>query len=322
MIGKYEVRSVLRRLGIEWKDSPDGKKCFAHCPTGSHPDAHASWEIVATGPRSNLHLCRSCKWGGDVVTLVCLAKKFGDPREGEAFKAARSWLRGESTEAPAEVPKTIRVVVADPYERGFSLPIEVLFGHLHEWPTIPRKYLEDRGVTPAQVERHGLCYAVDGRLGGRIVIPTLTRGTARVASYAARSFVGEEPRYLTPHSREAPEKGVLFGEHTWSDESRVYVAEGAFNLLAVERAIGHVPLAGLSGSNVHPSAIVKLSSFADVVLVTDPDHAGEGATRKLYASFARHRTIRRVALPIGHDADSFARSSGVDALRDLLLAAS
>lgn len=321
MIGKFDVREVLRRLGVAWREVPGGQRLVIRCPMGTHDDSHPSTHLAATGPRAGLWRCRSCSEGGDLVTLVCVARKLGSHRDPAAFRAALAWLRAEVALVPEEY-RAARVVLGSAVRRPYELPPEVFLLPLPMWPSVARDYLAGRGVTAEQVLRHRIGFAVDGRkLAGRIVLPTL-RADGTPASYAARSFVGEEPRYQTPGPDDGADTSVLFGEHTWSGGRRVYVAEGGFDLLAVERALGvGTQLAGLSGSNISTTTMAKVSAFPEVVLVTDPDRAGNAAAAKLRAALLRHRRTLRVSLPSGIDANRFEQDCGADALRRILLAA-
>jgi DNA primase len=165
--------------------------------------------------------------------------------------------------------------------------------------------MASRSVTGAQVRRWGLGFAADGRLAGRIVVP-VRDGRGRVCSYQARTFVNDRVRYLTPRKDENPDVTVLFGEEHWPVvRGRVFVTEGAFDALAVERVTGGA-VAVLSGV-AHATdglLLAKLSTFAEVVIATDANPAGEMAWRELYAGLVRHVRVRRVGMPTGQDANS------------------
>ena len=91
------------------------------------------------------------------------------------------------------------------------------------------------------------------------------------------------------------------------------VTEGAVNALAVERAFARERafpwpenreegVAALSGSNLNPLQAAKISSWAKVVVVSDPDAAGDRVADDLAAVFSRHSHVVRARLPRGLDA--------------------
>ncbi len=59
-----------------------------------------------------------------------------------------------------------------------------------------------------------------------------------------------------------------------------------------------------SGSAVSLSQILKVSTFDRVVLLTDPDPAGDAAAAYLTGALGRHVEMRRVRLSKGEDAQS------------------
>ena len=94
------------------------------------------------------------------------------------------------------------------------------------------------------------------------------------------------------------------------------VCEGAFNALAVERvwpgaedreaahAWGLPAVAAIGGSVLRPMHALKLAAFREVLVLTDPDHAGEKVALELAGALGRHVVVKRVTLAPGTDADS------------------
>ena len=167
-----------------------------------------------------------------------------------------------------------------------------------------RKYTTGRcEITAEEVDRYGLGYAVDGDLAGRIVIPW--RGAnGLVGGYSARSFVGEEPKYKTPHESDKPDNGIMFGEHLWSKCGTLIVTEGALNAMAVRRALGdyHFDVAAMGGSELFPIQIVKMSTYARILIMTDSDPAGDKAAIGLNDCLGRYAKTVRPRLPEKKDA--------------------
>lgn len=327
-----KVQRVLERLGIV--GNMRARRFWAQCPQGekheSGLDKHPSWMVRIDGARGGQHHCFTCKFGGSLVDLVMKTRDIG-------FPAARSWIE-EVTQGVAEHDPVSKVIwkTLPLHAKTFRLPDEVRFQPLDKWVTGARRYAEQRGITAEQVERFGIGYAVEGRLAGRIVI--VTRNTqGHPSNYTGRDFTGAEQRYMNATTEEKPDLGVLFGEHLWPEpyaRETVIVTEGALNALAVERALGndmhgagaapdvHVvaeydvhgterlaaaELAGLGGSAVHVIHYGKLATFKRVIVLTDPDAAGDACALELQGNLGRHCITTRCRLRNGTDAASLSR---------------
>jgi DNA primase len=304
-----DVEKILKRLGVEVV-SRDRQHLTARCPF--HADREASWRIRLKGAKQGLNHCFSCKEGGDLLHLVKHLKGYGTD------KGAREWLERQGEEVTVADLDAPRLVArfAPTSARAFALPEGVVSDRpLADWPSLPRRHVEGRGIPTEQAERWGLGYATVGRLEGRVVVPVRARGGrgGRLASYMARAFVPSEKRYLYPREAEGADMDVMFGEEHWPrGRELVVVTEGAFKSLAVERVVGtERGVAALGGSGARPMHVAKLATFRRVVVLTDvardkapEDDAGERAGDELQAALAGHAETTRVRLPPGEDADS------------------
>lgn len=224
--------------------------------------------------------------------------------------AARAWLKdlGEDpTPEPEPLPETVGLEYGALNSRRFQMPKEFIHEPLAQWVTPARKYVESRGITAPQIAKWSLGYAVDGKLAGRIVIPTTTR-LGQVCGYMARSFTNARKRYLYPAASERPNLDAMFGEFHWPASTArrghsVVVTEGALNALAVERAVPGAFLAALGGRHVRPMHMGKIASFGHVTILTDPDAAGDAVALELQSLLGRHSEVRRVRLPEDQDAN-------------------
>lgn len=307
------MAQVLERLGVVYERR--GARLLARCPAHA-PDRSPSWSVAWRGDGAGLHYCFACGFGGGLVDLVARVRGFAGVRtpmdtdldvEEMARDEARAWLDAVEEAAPEPVPGGVRVEARA--ARAFALPGGVEFGPVEGWVTPAARYvLERRRISPGQVARWGLGYAVHGRLAGRVVIPVRDRA-GRLRTYMARAFGDAPKRYLYPRREEGADPAALFGEEHWpalsgGRRSCVVVCEGAFNALAVDRALrGRVAVAALGGAEVHAEHLAKLASFARVVVLTDADAAGERAARDLGAGLTRHCYVYRADPPAGGDID-------------------
>ena len=292
-----KIEAVLAKLKIEFEPKPRQGRLWALCPY--HKDKHPSWFIRPSGERFGQHACFSCKNGGTLIELVMHVR-------GVSYSSAREWLDNFDDHVPdvEPTPEVVRVVETG-ISRGFQIPKEVIFEPLTTWVTPAREYMQDRGVTNWQVEHHRLGYAVDGRLAGRIVIPIWDAAWS-ACCYHARDFCDRDKRYLFPSTEDNPNLDVLFGEHVWpAQRGQIVVTEGAFNALAVERALSSVhtdvSFAALGGSDFRSMHAIKLSSFSRIILLTDSDPAGDKIADEINAAVVRHTQVKRLRLK---DADA------------------
>jgi DNA primase len=299
------VERVLGRLGIVIEERR-GQRLWALCPY--HKDRHAeNWFIRHTGPRRGQHHCFACKAGGSLLELVEHVRRCDRDK-------ARAWLKDFADDAAPPAAGRIRVEVSSPFAGGFELPAELIVEPFKKWVSGARSYAKSRDITLAQVKKWRIGYAVEGRLAGRLIF--VARDTDGVpSSYSARTFVDAKKRYLTPDSREGADLDVMFGEEHWPapDERGkrpgfVVLVEGAINGLAVERALVAAGVEGyfavMGGSHLRPIHAMKLASFERVLLLSDPDAAGDDVAELYDAALARHTAVERVRLPAGSDAQS------------------
>lgn len=304
------VRAALDGLGLETRES--GSSLEGPCPYHGLGDEvwtarwragreDSTWSIRHRGERRGLHHCFACHRGGTLVDLVMHVIDIGYP-------TAKQWLSELPEEPPPVIPSGVRLELHD---GSFRIPREVVWSDpLEEWPTPMRRYIAQRGVTVAQVQRWGIGYAVDGRLAGRVVIPIFDASTDEIVSYMART-ISKDPeveRYLYPLGDDRADNDAMFGERGWPDvedrrDATVVITEGALNALAVDRAMrSSLYVASLGGSDVRPLHVAKLATFGRVVVCTDMDAAGDDAASELAAKLARHVSVARAILPPGTDA--------------------
>lgn len=293
---QIDVPRLLSLLFIEAKKK--GRAWEANCPFGKHVDKHPSWSIREEPgtKRNGKHWCFSCHTGGTAIDLVMhvLGLSLGGAND---FVAERSMRKVHHA-------LNIRYEIGAPViRRACKMPDGVYFEPLKDWVSSAQKYVRARGITDDQVDKWGIGYAIDGKLGGRFVIPTRD-SSGKLLNWAARTYLGSEKRYLAASTEDRPDIDAVFGEQFWKPrkDSVLVVVEGAINGLAVERVTDeNIFLAGLSGSHLEPGHALKLSTHPRVLILTDPDHAGDDAANKLIWMMGRHCNVKRLRLNEGED---------------------
>lgn len=296
---QVDVPALLDVLGIQITKR-DGRTLYGLCPF--HEDTNpTSWSIVdnAQSSRNGFHYCFACQNGGGPVALVRQVRGVTTDEAVELLKV------GELRKEPAlEVDVVLSAYTAGA-KLGMRVPHEVKSRPPEEWPTSARRYLDERGITPAQVVRFDLGFALEGRLAGRIVFPMKDRQD-RVVSYTARDFTGQTgKRYKEPQTSEGAQKGALFGEHLWNGNGVLVVAEGCPDALALDRVVDTLyDVCALHGSHLHPSQAVKFSRYHTVLTATDPDAAGDRVASEIADALGRYSKVIRVRPEQGQDCAS------------------
>lgn len=315
-----DVPKLLEALGAK-NVRADGVEIWASCPLGTHRDSNPSFQI-RNEPGDEHHAnwrCFGCHEHGGAVGLVRKAKGVGGKEARRILVNLHvSYEGAPRKEGGVEVDLRIRTLGDAP----FVLPAGVVRAPLARWPGPIRAYAESRGITAWQVERWGLGYAVAGGLSMRVVFPVEDE-TGRLGSYSARTVVGDRKRYLTPGKDERALPGAIFGRRWWPApvvlpdgstvrRGRCVIVEGAIDGLAVERATGDY-FGALSGSYADPAQWLHFATFELLVLLTDPDKAGDRVAEE-YA-LAGGPAVVRARLPIGLDAQSAGSELLAEALR-------
>lgn len=285
-----------------------GTRAWMHCPFHDSETPTTFFVRLDGDHAGDIH-CFSCKARGSIFDLVMRVRRcdFKEARQfvrtqGKGFEAPRARVR--IRERPVKLTRPV-----------FRFPSEIVFDEpLDTWVSGARDYVLGRGFTQEEVTRYRFGYAVDGTLAGRVVIPFYDR-RGKPASYSARTFVEEEPKYRTPDERDRANLGVLFGENHWprlEERDIVFVAEGAIDAISIElslRRLGiRASIAALGGSDVRPPHVISLATFTHVIVVTDADSAGDRAARVLASSLGRNAIISR--LRFSPDANTMLRSDG------------
>lgn len=282
------TRDLLSALGVKYEYSEG--KYVAKCPHPSHPDRKPSWSMLESGS----HFCFACPFRGGPWELVAAIKSC-------SLGEAAAWIRQNVMQREARVDElpTVQIVNGNSTHSKFELPAGVQIPSLDgtKWFAPASAYLASRSIPDWQIDRWHIGFATRGRCAFRVVIPVHTQG--HLVSYTARAFVDDgRPRYDAARRKDSgarPEL-ALFGEPAFDDGATVTVAEGAFSMLALERAGAPNPCAILGSENFGEEKRDILSRFERVLVATDPDRAGNEAYEEIRAALCRYSEVHRIEL--------------------------
>lgn len=291
---RVDVEKLLERLEIKGRETGGGRRFEAICPNPNHPEKTPSWFIRNNPgePYHASHKCQGCGFGGGPLALV-MAVNGGDEDD------ARAYLKDLA--APPPMPVKIDIEVVHHVPKEFELPPCFVMGRNPEhFPVEHREYLLAR-VPEWQGVRWGLGYVTRCKCKGkrhanRIAIPVRDE-RGKLCSYTTRAIGKARAKYVEPSQEEGAVRAI-FGSQYWEEKKIVVLVEGPFDALAVERVIGKEHAVGaLRGSSPHPSTLARLSMFERVILMTDPDKAGQKAREIVLNACSRHCEVVSIVLP-------------------------
>ncbi len=129
------------------------------------------------------------------------------------------------------------------------------------------RYLQERGVSRADIQRWKIGFCYDGEYGGRIIIPSFG-ATGYPNYFIARSYVGHRMKYKNPRSS----KNVVFNDLFTNWNNDLTIVEGVFDALVAGNA---VPILGSTlrkGSDLLRKIV---RNDTPIYVALDPDAAAK-----------------------------------------------
>ncbi|MEN3002610.1 MAG: DNA primase [Armatimonadota bacterium] len=304
-------------------------------------------------PSLNRFHCFGCGASGDAFAFLMRI-------EGISFREA---LRRLAAQAGVDLRTESPVYPEEPDEhdrlRRALFAAQFYYRHCLQRAPRARQYLQQRGLTPATIERFQLGYAPDGwdyllrflqkhqiapedalraglirqgeqgyhdYLRHRIVFP-IHDPSGRVIAFGGRTLGDEDPKYLnTPETPLFEKRQTLYGWHLARSaivrQRSAIVVEGYMDLIMLHQyGFEHaVATLGTAFTEQHAARLQRL--VERVYLLYDSDSAGiRAALRAAEVLEAAGIPAFIVELPPGEDPDSLLRRAGAEALQQALEAA-
>ena len=330
----------LKKMGKSWKGL---------CPF--HGEKSPSFYVH---PDKGFYYCFGCGAKGDAITFVreterldfpeavaYLARQAGialpvrkggtradrgrDTRASEALAAAAAFFRGNLEKHPAARELLSRRGLSPEEGAGFG------FGAaLESWDALKNglgtRYTEEALVDAGLVQKNPESGRVYDRFRNRLTVE-IRDARGEILGFGARAFGDEQPKYLNSPETPRFSKGkLLYGldraREAIRREDAVLLVEGYFDRIACERA-GLAWAVASMGTALTPSQADLLARHAGTVVVAyDGDAPGVAAAFKAFPLLlSRGAAVKHLALPDGHDPDSFLAAHGAEALRNEVAAA-
>lgn len=301
-------------------------------------------------PSLNRFHCFGCGASGDAFSFLMRIEGISF-REALQRLAARAGieLHPESTEQSEQRDELERL-------RRAVFAAHFYYRHCLQRAPRARQYLQQRGLTPATIERFQLGYAPGGwdhllrflrrhriseqealqaglirqgehgyydYLRDRLVFP-IHDAAGRVIAFGGRTMGDEEPKYLnTPETPLFEKRNTLYGWHLARGailrQRSAIVVEGYMDLLMLhQHGFEHaVATLGTAFTEQHAARLQRM--VERVYLLYDSDDAGiRAALRAAEVLEAAGIPTFIVELPAGEDPDSLLQKAGTEALHQAL----
>jgi DNA primase len=340
LVALIGASTSLKKMGKSWKGL---------CPF--HGEKSPSFYVH---PDKGFYYCFGCGAKGDAITFVreterldfpeavaYLARQAGitlpvrrggtradrgrDSRASEALAAAAALFRANLDKHPlARALLEKRGLTA---EEGAALGFGAA---LDSWDALKNglggRFTEEALLDAGLLQKNPETGRVYDRFRNRLTVE-IRDARGEILGFGARAFGDEQPKYLNSPETSRFSKGkLLYGldraREAIRKEDAVLLVEGYFDRVACERAGAPWAVASM-GTALTPAQADLLSRHASTVVVAyDGDAPGVAAAFKAFPLLlARGANVKHLALPDGHDPDSFLAVHGAEALRAEVAAA-
>ncbi|MGA7992445.1 MAG: DNA primase [Thermoanaerobaculia bacterium] len=334
------AQTSLKKMGKSWKGL---------CPF--HGEKTASFYVH---PDKGFYYCFGCGAKGDAITFVRETERLDFPEAvaylarlaGITLPVRRSGTRADrgrdtrATEALAAAAAFFRASLekhagarALLEKRGLPVGEAAALGFgaaLDSWDALrtalaPR-FTEEALLDAGLLQKNPETGRVYDRFRNRLTVE-IHDARGEILGFGARAFGDDQPKYLNSPETPRFSKGkLLYGLDRARDairrEDAAVLVEGYFDRIACERAGIGWAVASMGTALTTAQAELLARHAGTVVVAYDGDAPGIAAARKAFPLLlGRGVAVKHLALPDGHDPDSYVAAHGAEALRREVAAA-
>ncbi|HEX2758696.1 MAG TPA: DNA primase, partial [Thermoanaerobaculia bacterium] len=324
----------LKKAGRSWKGL---------CPF--HGEKTPSFHVH---PDRGFYYCFGCGAKGDAITFVRETERLEFP-EAVAYLARLAGItlpmrrsgtrvdRGKETRAAEALALAAAFFRANLdrhgaarallEKRGLSLEDARAYGlgaALDAWDALKTslapRVQEDTALDAGLLQKNPETGRVYDRFRNRLTIE-IRDGRGEILGFGARAFGDDQPKYLnSPETARFSKGKLLYGldraKEAIRREDAVLLVEGYFDRIACERAGAANAVASMGTALTPAQADLLARQAATVIVAYDGDAPGLAAAYKAFPLLlSRGVNVRHLALPEGHDPDSYLSARGAEALK-------
>jgi DNA primase len=337
---------IVELIGEHVALKPQGREFVGLCPF--HDDSRPSMQV---SPAKQIFKCFSCGAGGDVFSFTMnyhrlqFVEALNHLAERGGIELSKTpGQRGQDGESPRQRLSTANQRALDFFRNHLTEP--------NDGQPV-RQYLHDRGISDAMIEQFQLGFAPNqwdalaqaahrqkldveafeqaglirqkrqgtgyiDRLRNRVIFP-ICDSLGRPIAFGGRRLNDEdEPKYLnSPETELFNKSATLYGLHLAKkpiiDSGTAVIVEGYTDVIACHQA-GAANVVATLGTALTHEHVKHLRRYAEkVVLVFDPDEAGQKAADRAVEIFLTGEVDVAIAmLPEGQDpADLLGQEEGL-----------
>jgi DNA primase len=337
---KATVEDLLARINIldivsqHVKLRRAGKNFVGSCPF--HKEKTPSFTVSL---EKQIYYCFGCHEGGNAINFVMkyenltfqealenLGRQYGVEVSRRSGTKRTSALDALSKLAGYYHQALKRSSTGQEYlaQRGIDTHLikEFMIGFSDRTRYDMKGFLKDSGVPQDILLSTGVIRVKDGGVydifRGRIVIPIFDVN-GRVIGFGGRTMDKDGlPKYInSPESSVFSKRSTLFGidktRKYIAEKNQVFIVEGYFDFISLYQH-GLRNIAATLGTAVTEGQLARLRNYTDnITLMLDGDEAGIKSALRLVSLFSdMDINGSMVALPSGHDPDSFVREEGIE----------
>jgi DNA primase catalytic core len=340
LVSLVGATTSLKKAGRSWKGL---------CPF--HGEKTPSFHVH---PDKGFYYCFGCGAKGDAITFVRETERLEFP-EAVAYLARLAGVTlpmrrsGTRVDRGKETRAAEALVLAAGFfrtnldrhaaartlleKRGLTLEEAHTYGFgaaLDAWDalktSLSARVPEDTLLDAGLLQRNPETGRVYDRFRNRLTIE-IRDGRGEILGFGARAFGDDQPKYLnSPETARFSKGKLLYGldraKEAIRKEDLVLLVEGYFDRIACERAGVANAVASMGTALTPAQADLLARQAATVIVAYDGDAPGLAAAYKAFPLLlARGTHVKHLALPDGHDPDSYLQALGADALRGAITAA-
>ena len=271
-LSRFDFDGYIRSRFYPVLETSTEDRVRVFCPMCGETSGHL-YVLISQG----LPYCQRCKY--DPKSPV----KFIADVEGITFSDVYRMCGDEFSEVDTSVEEVVENLFAEPEEEYFEYEVmefpQGVVTPLFDCGRGPsvggkpildaaleraRAYLEERGVTRAQIRKYDIKYCYSGQYSGRVIIPCFYKGD--LVTFVARDIGGHSSRkYLNPTGNK--QSNFLFNFDGVEGDT-VVLTEGVFDAISVASIL---PAVASFGKSLSKRQIGLLNKFKTVIFYWDQD---------------------------------------------------